>query len=720
MNKFYLTYKDIKTQIELEPIGFDAFATTIERSDTSHGISIEYSDTDLQFDDSQAIEILKTAYSDDINSLVIFTFEVDGVDVYTGAIDFANYSEVYEGKHYILTRIADIGVRSAFFARIEQEVNIDNLTAFDGAALSKYPSLEKDIYLPAVEMLYTSNAARDEPESMSKTYEFHNNFYDVYKVSVGDTATNEIENFMPLANNLMGIDSTWQGADFGEKVYHYNDATFVFDQQAGFDSGKIFKIKIKFYIDIKTYSEWAFRIEIRHNPDGGLKETLYSQYGTGGGNAFDLIKVDLDVERNLDINNQIVISFFNRRLTPFDGQYPSPTGTFYFNVSESSIKISAINKTAGSNAKVSMVHESLSRIVEACTNGTVSVKSDYYGRVYSNINKTPVNGPGSLRALTTGLRIRNKANAQFAISFKKIFESLQPVDNIGYGFVREDDKTYMRVEPYEWFFSDENIILEVEDPIYKKIIFDTDDVISTFNVGYKKYETEGTNGSDAFLTERTYRTRQTITSTNFEQISDFIADGYAIEATRRRMEDTSDWRYDSDVFIIQLLLENIVEQGVGSSENLIGPNTVYNARISPARCARRWLNRLFGWSDKNETLIFTSGTGNINAKTEIGEDVIVENADLSTQIIPSYVKKSEIIEFEYPLTIEQYNAIIKNPYGRIVVDGTIGYLKSIAFPWKTQIATIQIYPIYQTYDTLLVTEDKKYYITTEDNYKIRL
>jgi hypothetical protein len=136
---------------------------------------------------------------------------------------------------------------------------------------------------------------------------------------------------------------------------------------------------------------------------------------------------------------------------------------------------------------------------------------------------------------------------------------------------------------------------------------------------------ENYNGLDAIHTEREYRTGLKLKKNELDQKSDIIADGYTIEYTRRKsVEPTADWRYDNDIFIFCLTRSRFhgeqfryaIDSGARDTDGtIISPNTVYNIRISPARMAMRWLNRLvsFGFG-KEEELIFTSGTGNLQAK----------------------------------------------------------------------------------------------------------
>ena len=199
-----------------------------------------------------------------------------------------------------------------------------------------------------------------------------------------------------------------------------------------------------------------------------------------------------------------------------------------------------------------------------------------------------------------------------------------------------------------------------------------------------------------------------------EQVADFIADGYAIEYTRRKSEEqTTDWRYDNDVFIFCLAkpYKNIpdyyiIDAGAEDTDNtVISPQTVYNIRISPARMAKKWLNRLlsFGFG-KEEDLIFTAGTGNLQAKgsalpnnfaepgfsTDSDNNVYKENQDFQNDnliLLPELIKIPD-----YPIKVDEYKIIKENPYGIIMVDGIWCYISEIKYKKQKNTASFVLIP----------------------------
>lgn len=378
-------------------------------------------------------------------------------------------------------------------------------------------------------------------------------------------------------------------------------------------------------------------------------------------------------------------------------------GTAYFEVTGQS-------KYKATNANLSLIHESLSRVVESITNGEVTVQSDYYSRIDSEINHSDIDGCGSLRGIVSGLNLRNGLLTDGSlpstyISLKDFLEALSAIDCIGYGL--QGNK--LIVEPYKYFYNND-VIMSCKDVSNIERKIDLSRSYQLFNNGYKKWEAEEYNGIDGFHGKRQYRTSLKMSDTKLEKECSFVADGYAIEATRRKQleTDSKDWRYDNDIFIICLNRDEnnqfIVDTGVSDPDGtVLDADSIYNASVSPARNAMRWYSWIMQGVKLDDELIFAGGEGYVKAKLETNKDCSVESSALveSQTIIPVNFKDSslpvpifepETVSFNYPITRDDFINIKSNPYGLIEFEGEHGWIKEVEFDLLKCMASFQLIP----------------------------
>lgn len=128
-----------------------------------------------------------------------------------------------------------------------------------------------------------------------------------------------------------------------------------------------------------------------------------------------------------------------------------------------------------------------------------------------------------------------------------------------------------------------------------------------------------------------------------------------------------------------------VEQGgIESSSDVRQPNYLRNIRITPARNAMRHFGRLQSvYYPNTGNLIFTNGTGNYQARiafddaTECVQEplaltgsYVIEDATLATDSFEdaddaATIFANSIVEFDFPLSYDEYKTILSNPYGLV-------------------------------------------------------
>ena len=308
------------------------------------------------------------------------------------------------------------------------------------------------------------------------------------------------------------------------------------------------------------------------------------------------------------------------------------------------------------------------------------------------------------------------SQAPMFMSFKELMESLHAIHAVGLG--TEADPHHagcdrVRVEPISFFYDKSNTTMTCPNVDMLERECNPAEMTSTFHIGYAKWEAEQSNGLDEFLTQRTFRTTLRNIRTGMDKLAKIVASGYAIEVTRRKffLANTTDWRYDSDNFIICLKRgandDLVADQGgIDTPANILDPATVYNYRISPIRNALRWLRYIFqsypqpqASQPDTRQLIFTSGNGNFYAsgkeqlnaaahKLPIESKSLSENTSLTLAdyhdptIQPIY--RPELVKFKYPVSFADWQNIFANKYGLIkynVNDGDwqYGYIEELKY-----------------------------------------
>lgn len=468
--------------------------------------------------------------------------------------------------------------------------------------------------------------------------------------------------------------------------------------------------------------------------NGTLKSTLYEEF------------IDLDVHRpyvdniisfhqdiNLSPGEKIFIAWI---LVDYSSNHMSDPAILHCSVSPAtSFKITYKSEADRSTQNVAFVHESFSCLSELISG--LTVKSEWYGRDNSNVNKLPgftpppgigyppdgwplVEGGGALKGILNGYELRKATlpsgvMPELQLSFKDLFDAMNAIDNIGWGFSEENERLYVRVERWKWFYQEE-VLLEITAPDNVTRKLDAAALYTRLKTGYSKYmDGDEINAIDTFHTEREYTTGIKAVDKLLEKVCKFIADPYAIELTRRKQFDkknTENWKYDEDVFVVALQRAETVPNTIyvdfamlNTGNTVISPSTMYNVRISPARNARRWAERFFEANSLLQKLEFTAGTGNVEARgnpfifspevvphylEDIAGDVVcVENGDIQ-RIAP--LLKPEKLSFKYPVTVEDYLRIMANPYGQIIVDGEVCYINKITANLLEGVADFELIP----------------------------
>lgn len=723
---------DTDAKVISEPKGWDGIKFTLRRDQTWHGIFFENSGELGFYDDPtdasrDAYTFIRDEYElQGIEGYVLLKVEMacDDTDDYiaegTWRLNFESMKETRGTECWIEMNLETSDCLMTFKNRYDQPVGFLENTSFNGTQLADYAYLGFNLTLPPKTVLEQANL--NSPGFVGADGNSHPDVTVAHSISAG-TGTVSKEAIAYFQFGLEpGPGTAYDEADGLDEI---NTRNPISDGS----SGTYGDLQMNYTVAIGGTYTFSFFIQGRinvtvetnaNNPScGGNEDTFnhieYQVYIKAGGTT-DLIYSDSDdgcfspgyefasipmggagLGLTYDLNAGDEVQIYLR--VQAEGTWDHPligSRDVNFVISfdgDAAMDVVAYTLSTPTTCVANMVYETGSRILEKITDDCLRLLSNYYGRTDSEPYVAPagINGCGSLRALMLGLDIRQYTSGRLSLSFKKYFDDLNAIDNIGIGL--EDDPLrdgyqVIRMEDHRFFYDDtvvltlDKIPLVVIEPIRESHI-------SIFRGGYSKYEAEAYLGLDEFLTERNYRTTLSSTKNTLEQVCDMIASGYAIEITRRQKlysaTTAEDWRFDNDVFIVCLNPKAsgiyTVEQGnITAATEMIAPETIYNYRISPARNAMRWLSTVLNsYRDPqgpDSQVIFTDGKGNVLASGLMTGGCLEESAAITenqtldytvtddpSDALPVYVP--EAWKIEYPLSFSEYQTLKANPRGTI-------------------------------------------------------
>lgn len=582
-----------------EPYKWDSIVIKLMRHNKYHGFVDLITDKDeglAQFEfEEEAMNILKTAYDNfGIQAQVKLKVEyacseTDAwLTLYEGFFAFDFYKEHCSDRCYVTVNVETSTCYMAINNRMSQKVDLASLKSFDSDTdnLTPYDNLNKEIMLVPKPIKYFNDWEMTVPKTKTITD-------NIAGVTTADTAVITFAFDWDKQNNTeieMSDPTEYVNIYRGTGTYYANtlvyDGLIKFSPVSKLNCTGTYVLEINLEGDFFMYSTatWiatACNIDLRVFKKGETSAstiiTLQSfSIGPTALPPSGVISIHTTETLTLSQDDRIYLSF-----DIVDFQYTTSPVAFSldFNFTTATLKVESVSVCQKSKAEVSLVNETLSRIVESYTNDCIRVYSDYFGRTDAQPYSSLETGCGGKEALTNGLKIRQYTmqdgnKPSLTLSMQDVMEGLNAIHNIGMGLEPDPLRigSYMlRVEPMEYFY-DSSIIFTAEKVFTIERETLPSNFIANFTVGYQKWEAERINGIDEIQAKRSYRTVLSQVKNTFEQISKFIASGYAIEVTRREIGGTTkDWRYDNDTFIICLtdkLTSYVVFSNPGSDHQI--------------------------------------------------------------------------------------------------------------------------------------------------------
>lgn len=700
-----------------QPIGVADIVLNMKRDDNWHGIFFEASTSDLGFYGEGAEYLRTKKETEGLRSDVTFRIKqacgiYDEMEtIFEGKLDFRKYSASCGVSCLVTMPVEQTGCVMTLRNRYDQKVDMDSNMAFNKTtAIQQYDKMNFDMEVPAKELeASVDGSVGDDGYTVTANLSAPTPAYTLYirptylserdasiqtssLLAISEWQTTALAADLPITPQLLYEDNI----DCFSGIFEYSirkKGSYNIDGEGVLES-----IKLKLFTWDATGDIFDDHVLIGES-------TIFSGATTIPTSGLFDVSISGTVSLAQGVGVYGVLEFIVDGVLGQIGDY-----TVVFD-KETLFTLSAPKICPDTRANVYMVNEALSHSAEAITDGCLKVKSDYYGRTDSEPYASEEDGCGSLRILTSGLKIRRAEPAAFFASMKDLFDGLKPIDNIGMGI--EDNPNmpnaqWLRVESVEYFYQDEEVLFlpavpnattSVQEQLHYSVI----------KTGYKKWEVEGINGLNEFNSNREYRTSLSSVSNPIDLTSVLVAGGYAWEVTRQQSfasTGQADTKFDNETFIACVERNAYgfhIEQGnIDNPENIFSPTTAYNWRIRPLSNLMRWFksiaNSYPNLVDTINKLFFSSGTGNYIAKGEIGgaypeckleNGPKAENKDLhitdflnTADATPLW--KPEYMPFKYPLSVKDYNKLKAKPYGYITAECspgvyTKGYVKEVKY-----------------------------------------
>lgn len=339
------------------------------------------------------------------------------------------------------------------------------------------------------------------------------------------------------------------------------------------------------------------------------------------------------------------------------GGLEKTTVTFTFNSKQQENQVSAF-----------YLHDVGGAILDRITDDPGLFYSELLGSPSTKYRQYASTGAEARYALVRGLQLRN-----YTLTEKPYFTSWdnwwKGVDNIFcLGMIPTviGGQPRWSIEPRENFYDASSTSVDFDGIDLVTTSVDTEKFYKLIKIGFAKWESEDVNGIDDPQTKREYATKFALFGTEIELYSSFIAASLAIEVTRRKsQEESTDWKYDNEEFIIALGTDGMPEQGASSTSGLNSASTRYNVRLTAARSMARFLDWLSGclMEYPADKFTFQEGVGNFSATTDLNDGSQVEGPYTENQDFDASDDAylfPELKSFEHVATWEQWQSMANN------------------------------------------------------------
>lgn len=546
-----------------DPIGWDDMSIRLTRDKLYHGVFTEVSTSLKWHCEGGGKEFIDNVFlTEDINGIIEVLIEIDCdgsgtyTELYTGRLDLATYNT--DGE-ITTASIERSDLYSKLRARDEISVDLETNTSIGEEAITVPETAELSMHSQMIFLKSEMNSQVDfTPDDI--TLEVADS------ILIRGFATHNLTTTRSEAQEFLGWD------DYNDIALNGPSASATFVPEVFEATDDDVEYPDTYTYNLRFTGTW-YDILVTGETRSSAVRTLILRYGADHATATDITLYTSGLisfstasySQAFDtgaLTGQILLNYGDKVWLEWFVSETITTGPYLddlilrwdYTTSEFSIEINSTVSTT--IAKSLLVHEAFNQVADAIADTNFSFYSDFYGRTDSHKLSYNENGCGSLIAITNGLNIRLFQDKSIYCSLRDLFETFNALHNIGLTIERYDSpyaplQDIIRVERVSYFYDNTTRILLLDRPVRVDVITDNLRYINNINIGYDKWETEYIGGLDEPCAKHEYSTKINAVKGQYIRNSKYMASGYAIESTRRKSEEESkDWRYDNDNFVI--------------------------------------------------------------------------------------------------------------------------------------------------------------------------
>ena len=591
-NKFFLEIDGEDFEIR-EPIKWNNAKLLLDRVEKEHGFELRFPSKDISLEVSDA-RIDNNPTNPSAKQLIDAKFLTEGVDAQI-IVRFqpAGFQENFRGKIDMMSVRRERNKTLFTVKRLDEEdlyrnnddvnISMEDPNSIDGNNIGLPVARQVQMHSKAILQLFRGNNDENFVDSGTRP-DMGINTDGYIQIGYGDKDFDEINTNYNLPTgqsnvNPLEVSRAHFKADIG--------GTYTVKQ---------FRMKYRVRIeDVNFVQVGRFRTTIvQTRRTFGLNfpqkvvavDQLDFQIGSGG-TTFDIDHAistpevfDMQADDLLFFYTEISVDVADDRLFIDDLETDNDS---------SILEIEALTIDTPTQAESVSLFDGINHVLSSISNQANKFRSNFFGD----------GGPASKYVLSSGNKIR-LINKAIRTNAKELYEGLQTFFNIGLAFEEDPldpNSTIIRWENIDFFYQDVEIlkldptqVSEYQEETAKDLIF------NEIQIEYPKIVDEELNTQDEFNTERNYLSTIRSSKKKYKRKSKLRAAGYDIEYTRRKRTTTESFKTDDNNFLIAVndsFTQAEKNEAFESIENVIQPETVYNARLEPARCLLNhagWIN----------------------------------------------------------------------------------------------------------------------------------